>query len=256
MRGKRTRLSWPRALSRVCRKTLRTVSSFSLQNELFMQSDALPYSDSSRSITCADGKTYAMSDAAQRQEAMDNNVNLWADRGRKAWRAVLARSLVTVGVFSFQAVHKSGPNGLKCSTSDCRFPARPYWLSRSELDFLDVHIYQKDGSQHALESNLKSMEWSGLNKSKPIVMGEFGCLGGLKGGGWYSSAQQCAPHVKDLQMSSCSHGFSGWLFWTWDTDTPDEQPEWFSMVDEKGAINGILAPIAYPDACAKSVAVV
>jgi len=228
----------------------------SLQNELFLESDKLPFSDSSISIKCADGKTYAMSDATQRQNAQDNNVNLWVNQLRRAWRSIFKKSLVTVGVFSFQAVHKTGPNGLMCTGKDCRFPGRPYWLSRSELDFLDVHIYQKDGSLQALDPNLDSMEWSGLDKSKPIIMGEFGCLGGLKGNGWYDSARQCAPHVKDLQMSSCSRGFSGWLFWTWDTDTPDEQPEWFSMMDESGAINGILAPIAFPDPCAKSLVAV
>merc|ERR1712232_732277 len=143
---------------------------------------------------------------------MDSNVNLWASRTRKAWKEKLPNSLVTVGVFTYHAVGKLRSNGLICTTADCRFPARPYWLSRSEIDFLDVHIYQADGSLNALTANLNPEEWSSLNTSKAIVMGEFGCLGGLKGGGWYESARVCASHVKDLQVSSCSRGFAGWLF--------------------------------------------
>ena len=58
---------------------------------------------------------------------------------------------------------------------DCRFPARPMWLSRSSIDFLDVHIYEKDGTPAALAKNIRTEEWGGINTSKPILMGEFGC---------------------------------------------------------------------------------
>ena len=67
--------------------------------------------------------------------------------------------MVTVGVFTFNAVQKSGPNGLMldgCNPAipppdpekhvDCRFPARPLKLVNAGLDYLDVHIYQADGS--------------------------------------------------------------------------------------------------------------
>ena len=58
-----------------------------------------------------------------------------------------------------------------------------------------------------------------------------------------------APLVVALQASSCTAGFVGWLFWTYDTDTPAEQPQWYSMVDEHDAIGAALAPRDRPDPC-------
>ena len=94
-----------------------------------------------------------------RQQAADANTNLWASTVGSAIRAHLPASLVTVGVFTYNAVQKAGPNGLLldgCDPSkppdpekhvDCRFPARPFWLARSGLDFLDVcTAHEADGS--------------------------------------------------------------------------------------------------------------
>ena len=86
------------------------------------------------------------------------SINRWASQVRAAIRGQLPETLVTVGVFSFAAVHKHGPNGLifpGCDPTiptdpekhvDCRFPARPLKLAEAGMDFLDVHIYQADGS--------------------------------------------------------------------------------------------------------------
>ena len=224
----------------------------SLSNEFFLLGDAWPFDATSGSAATAAG-TFDMGVAADRQQAADANTGAWADGCRSALRAHLASTLVTVGVFTFAAVHKAGPDGLRpadCEQADdCRFPARPYWLSRSTLDFLDVHIYQADGDEATLGANLETEEWDEVNPSKPVLMGEFGCLGGVAGGGWYADAAACAPHVAELQRTSCAFGFVGWLFWTYDTDDVDEQPEWFSMVDEEGAIGAALAPKARPDPC-------
>ena len=82
---------------------------------------------------------------------------------------------------------------------DCRFPARPFWLARSGLDFLDVHIYEADGSPKALAANLDTEEWKKIPEKVPIVMGEFGC-----NINWYPNATMCAPNVRQLQISSCA----------------------------------------------------
>ena len=60
----------------------------------------------------ADGVEYNMSVPADRQQAADANTNLWAERTRAAIRTSLPNTLVTVGVFTFFAVQKAGPNGL------------------------------------------------------------------------------------------------------------------------------------------------
>ena len=231
---------------------------FSLQNEFSLRGDEPPFSDMHAIADTAAGR-FAMDAARSRQQAADDNVVLWAERCRAALRTALPESLVTVGVFTFAAVGKpSGPDGLnekwcKQPRGDCRFPARPAVLSRTSLDFLDVHIYQADGRWAALEANLASIEWDSINTSKPVMMGESGCLGGKApgpSGAWYASAAACVPHVVRLQVSSCVAGFIGWLFWTFDTDTLSEQPQWYSMVDEHAAIGNALAPARRADPCA------
>ena len=42
---------------------------------------------------------------------------------------------------------------------DCRFPARPATLSQTDIDLLDVHIYEGDGSPAGLEANLVTEQW-------------------------------------------------------------------------------------------------
>ena len=161
---------------------------FSLQNEFFIQGDAYPFSSHNTTVdTFADGVAYNMALPKDRQQAADANTNRWASKLRSAIRAHLPASLVTIGVFTYNAVHKAGPNGLLldgCDPSkpsdpekqvDCRFPARPFWLAGSGLDFLDVHIYEADGSPKALAANLDTEEWQKIPETVPIAMGEFGC---------------------------------------------------------------------------------
>ncbi len=227
----------------------------SLQNEFFLQGDIFPFSSHNTTVTMADGIAYNMAEPAQRQQAADASTNLWARLTRKAIREHLPESMVTVGVFTFDAVGKDGPNGLLlegCDPAvppsdpekhvDCRFPARPLKLAGAGLDFLDVHIYQADGTAPALAVNLKTVEWDQIPKATPIVMGEFGC-----NANWYPNASLCSPHVRRLQVSSCAAGFSSWLFWTYDSN--DVQPDWYGMVDDGNAIGSVLAPTSNPDPC-------
>lgn len=240
----------------------RAATLVSLQNEFFLRGDEYPFSaaqpggHAAKVAGFGDGRAYDMAVASERQQAADANTNLWARSCAEAVRRHLPTSLVTVGVFTFAAVHKPGPNGLVAAGCeggggadgatgvDCRFPARPYWLSRGAgLSFLDVHIYQADGSPEALAANLATEEWSKVANSTPIVMGEFGC-----NAKWGLNAMSCAPHVRELQRSSCEFGFSGWLFWTYDTaEQPD--PHWYTMVEGGGAIGAVLAPRGNPEPC-------
>ena len=224
----------------------------SLQNEFALQGDQYPFLTKQGKVQTADGLEYDMSLASDRQQAADANTNLWAKRLRDAIRAHLLSTLVTVGVFTFQAVQKKGPNGLLldgCQKGtigkvDCRFPARPVWLSRSGIDFLDVHIYQPSGEAAALEKNLKTEEWSNVTTDIPVMMGEFGC-----NDHWFPNATACVPHVRQLQETSCHFGFSSWLFWQYDCL---EQPDWYSMADDGFAINDVLAPAVNPHPCKRT----
>ena len=114
------------------------------------------------------------------------------------------------------------------------------------MDFLDVHIYQPDGSPAALEVNLATEEWAKIAPLTPIIMGEFGC-----NEEWGLNATTCAPMLKELQRSSCAQGFAGWMFWTYDcAEQPD--PHWFTLMEAGGAINNVLSPLRNPDPCKAS----
>ncbi len=52
-----------------------------------------------------------------------------------------------------------------------------------------------------------------------------------------------------VQVASCSFNFSGWLLWTYDSDNAAEQPELYSLMDNNGAINGLLSPTVRPNGC-------
>jgi hypothetical protein len=158
----------------------------SLQNEFFLNGDSFPFSSHNTTVdTLADGVAYNMALPKDRQQAADANTNAWATGLRAAIQAhLLPSTLVTVGVFTFAAVQKAGPNGLLAAGCDpakppadpekhvdCRFPARPLWLAKAGLDFLDVHIYEADGSAEALAANLDTEEWAQIPPSVPVVMG-------------------------------------------------------------------------------------
>ena len=114
------------------------------------------------------------------------------------------------------------------------------------MDFLDVHIYQEDGSPAGLDANLVTEEWSEIQNKTPVIMGEFGC-----NANWGVNAKTCGPHVRDLQISSCARGFVGWLFWTY--DCAEQTGGWITMMDGGGAIDRVLAPRVNPDPCRRSV---
>jgi hypothetical protein len=74
-------------------------------------------------------------------------------------------------------------------------------LSKSQIDFLDVHIYIADGSPAALAANLGTEEWSGVDKEKPVVMGEFGC-----NIHWYPNATACGKVFKQIDRDGSNSG--------------------------------------------------
>ena len=50
--------------------------------------------------------------------------------------------------------------------------------------------------------------------------------------------------TSDLELTqSCSKNFSGWLFWTWDTN---EQPELWNAMSDNGYLANGLSPKNFP----------
>jgi endo-1,4-beta-mannosidase len=207
------------------------IFSYQLRNEMFYDSDQPPLSFNSGVVTTANGKSYDMSSAEDKQKMIEENNVFWLDSIRAAILEVDPTALVSVGLFV-----PHGPNPARIG--DARLVVSEPSIWQSTLDFIDFHAYP--GFELNLQQHVENFGINGMQE-KPIVMGEFG--GEVSR---FSSIQDAAFAFRDWQVESCNYGFDGWIFWTWDLD---EQPDFFNALMQEGAINGVLAPVLRPDPC-------
>lgn len=239
--------------SRVGPELLSTVLAYQTDNEAYVVADKAPYNRMSGQVTTQDGLTYDMSNPTQRQQSADANFVVYANRMVDAVRSEDPAALVTMGMFTFGAVHRPGPQGMPgyCSSNcqgEYRYPARPRSLSHwSKLSFLDIHIYpaHKPGinNPYTLERNLQTIEWQHVRGV--VVVGEFGAHKPF----YRNDIIAAAYGMRDMQVDTCQRGMSGWLFWTYNAGDTELLRQFYSFADQRGAINGQLAPIVRPDPC-------
>jgi hypothetical protein len=207
------------------------IFSYQLRNEMFYDSDQPPLSFTSGIVTTANGKSYDMASAEDKQRMMEENNIFWLDTIRAAILEVDPTALVSVGLFV-----PHGPNPARIGDARVVVSIPAIW--QSTMDFIDLHAYP------GFELNLKQhVENFGMNdmQEKPIIMGEFG--GEIS---HFPSIFAAAQSFVNWQVESCKYGFDGWIFWTWDLN---EQPDFFNALMQDGAINGVLAPVIRPDPC-------
>ena len=208
------------------------VLAWEIRNELGFDASARPLSLEAGRVTAANGTTYDLGVTGDRLRLMDESLVFWLDEVRRAIRAVDPTALVTAGFFVPQDPHPTRAGDPRLMRV---FPA----LATSELDFVDLHLYPNgDLTMPELADNFGI----GQRGSKPIVMGEFGAPMEV-----FSSASDGANAVRAWQAESCGFGFTGWLFWTFDTT---EQEGFWTATDQDGAIADALSPRVRPDPCA------
>lgn len=232
---------------------LSVVLAYETDNEAFLVADKAPFNRKSGTVKTQDGRSYDMANPAQRQQAQDANLVAYANRMVDAIRGVDPKALVTMGMFTYRAVGKPGPKGLDvaCETAcdpgvDYRYPARPAVLSRfSKLSFLDIHTYPGDrpGDAYSLDRDLQSSEWDQVVGT--AVTAEFGAFKAQ----YADDVVAAAYGMEALQARGCELGMAGWLFWTFDTTETADQQRLFNLGDQRGAINGRLAPIVRANPC-------
>jgi hypothetical protein len=208
---------------------LDAILAYELRNELFFELDSPPFTPSAGIVETANGQTYDMASATDRQRMMDENLVVWIDQIRAAIVEHDPTALVTVGFFPPDAPNPwaSAPRFIRT------YPA--VW--QSSIDFIDFHPYP---GGYSLDKLVENFGMSGL-ENKPIIMGEFGAARST-----YATAAKTAQALHDWQVESCQYGFDGWLLWTWDTD---EQADFYNGLTDEGQIDQALAPINRPDAC-------
>lgn len=221
------------------------ILSYSIENEQYFDSSQMPFSSSiqqegsnqrgagtvARIIQTASGN-YNINIASQKQQMMDSNLVNWINQVRASILALDPTALVSVGFFS----------PLALGQGDTRM-VRTYWAIASSdkggsmADFIDLHIYP---GYHPLQNDITAFEIS--SNSKPLILGEIGAAKNI-----YANTTLAAYALRDLQVNTCKlYHFKGWLMWTYDTN---EQPGYWTGLDNSGAINGILAPIIRSNPC-------
>ena len=223
------------------------ILAYQSDNEVFFEANKAPYNKMSGTVTPLNGVTYDMADRAQRQQSADASLVEYTIRVRSRLVDADPKALLAVGFFSYQAVGKSGADGFSvhcdtnCSpTVDYRYPLRAgvlsYW---GNVDVLDLHMYGHHGAPvlnaHAMGS-----------RKDPYIIGEFGAMRSR----YNNDVRAAAYAMRDMQREMCGLGAQGYLFWTWDTtERLASQELFFQMAEQRGAINGQLAPIVRPDPC-------
>jgi endo-1,4-beta-mannosidase len=214
---------------------LDAIWAYSLANEAYFASDAPPLSLESGTVTTANGRSYDMSNTAQRRAMMDEGLVYWIDHVRAAIREVDPTALITIGFFQ-----PKGPNPTRIG--DPRVIKTGAVITQSQADFIDLHLYP--GLELSLPQYVQNFELPQVT-AKPIVMGEFGAFKTP-----YPTVSAAANAVRLWQIESCRYGFDGWLFWTWDTtEAAEGEPPLWNAMSESRVIAQALAPKSHPDAC-------
>lgn len=199
------------------------IFAFELVSEFHYKVDLPPMSQATGTVTAANGQTYDMASALDKQNLMNDSLIYWTNQVRSAIQKIVPNTLVDVGFWS--------PNG----------PDRPPFsaVASSTADFVDFHTGPGGGETLALDVS----NW-GMNgfSPKPVLMGEFAAS--LAN---FPSEAQAAQALHDWQVQSCPFGFQGWLLWSWDAS---EQPDFWNALSGNGSINQSLAPIGRSNPCA------
>ena len=207
------------------------VLSYGLTNEVFFTANTAPLSKNAGRVTTANGKTYDLSNPAEKQLMMDENLVLWVDEMRDAILDIDPTALVNPSFFEPQS-----PNPTR--RGDPRVIRTFLVIWQSKADFIDLHAYP--GASLTLKGYVENYEINGMSE-KPILMGEFGAFK------WrYPSAEQAAAALKSWQIESCRYGFDGWLLWTYDAQN---QTELWNGMSGDGVIHAALSPASRPDPC-------
>jgi endo-1,4-beta-mannosidase len=168
------------------------------------------------------GKSYDMSNVDQRQQMYEESIIYYLNTMVQAIKQIDPELLVTEGIFTMKAVGKMPATHkgiLPNSAVDSRYPPTADILARSNLDFLDIHLYHttSDSLAFSVKQNLVSVNYyldevKAIRKTKPFILGEFGSFKHVDAD--VEEALVTVGQIRDIAMKD---GFKGYLYWTFDT---------------------------------------
>ncbi len=217
---------------------LPVILSYEIQNELCYFMDYEPLSLTTGFFDYND-KSYDLSSETGLQKLMDAQAENLCNQCVTEVGKIDSEAMVSVSVFTFNAVGRTGPVYLKSDTTpDQRVPARPLALTKSKLDFVDIHIYPS--TANSIAEDYRSIDFETTRKDcarigVPLLMGEFGAFSHR-----YPTLSLAVNEMSLFATQTFNKGFTGWLFWTYDTT---EQEGLWTAKDGDSAIFKSLAYI-------------
>lgn len=199
---------------------INSLFALTMQNEFAFHSNAAPFNQISDTYTFIDGTSYDMTNDEERRALANAAIQNYYTKMKQAVEANVPGLLVGEGTFSMGAVGKTYDNSKGFRTiegnRDLRFPMTAVEYLRTDIDFLDFHVYRwgakgtgEDVFNYFAE-NMKLLtpeakEWM---KSKPIIMGEFGSFNEDE-----ATLDEAITFVKELNQAALDFGFKGSAYW-------------------------------------------
>lgn len=185
---------------------LDAILAYELRNEMAYTIKQAPFNLTVGNITAANGVTYDMSQLSEKIALSVDSFQFWSKAIRDAIQLIDHNALVTVGFYAnFYAEELVSPLALSA-------------LKDSELDFIDLHMYQEwDEASNTYREPLDYAQYFDFNlkHEKAIIMGEFGLLPN------YNDTRTIAEQAQSLfvwrSIMTDTLGIDGSILWAWNT---------------------------------------
>ena len=232
-------LYWHDLLSALQERSARfeAVLAWSILNEQFYFGDQPPFSLTSGTVTCANGKTYDMSGTADKKQMALEGITNYIDSVRSVIDNYDPNALVTMGFFV-----PDYPNPMR--SGDSRYVETAGLLAAANLDYFDFHAYPGEDPIDNIAENFGVIGYT----AKPVMMGEFGAFIDR-----YSTVENAAETIQEWMAQSCQLGFDGWLYWGLYRAPEAIGDATWGFYDADSEMFDILAPSKYPDPCDKDL---
>lgn len=203
---------------------INSLFALNMQNEFAFHSYEAPFNNATGVYTFIDGSTYDMSNDDERRALANAAIQNYYAKMKETVEANVPGLPIGEGTFAMGAVGKDydKSKGIRAieGNKDLRFPMTAVELLKTDIDFLDFHVYRwgasgtgEDVFNHfAGNMKLLTSEAKELMKDKPIIMGEFGSFKENE-----ATLDEAIVFVKELQLAALDFGFKGSSYWTVDT---------------------------------------
>lgn len=226
---------------------INTLFAIELQNEYCLNANLWPLTQQSGPFEAYWGETYDMANGQSRQKLADDATVLYHNKMVEALHQIEPDLPVGEGLFTLSAVGKNPRTAFGLypgNFQDERYPPTFNVMTRSNIDFIDIHTYPNNAEtfipihfDQSMNSMLEgSTELNDILAKKPIIMGEFGAFYQNESG----DIATTAGRMNELSKVSINRGFGGWCYWTFDTF---EQDRIFNMMEDEQEIMDAISPV-------------